>query len=93
MTDLVADPDYTELNMFFEAMFPRSATLGSQCRDIRRTLDMTQKELAEQAKVAFKDVSDLENDRSRAGEDSRCRVLAALVVLLWRDNVALRGAQ
>lgn len=85
--------EYTELHEFFEAMFPPTATLGSQCRDIRRTLDITQRELAEHAKVAFKDVSDLENDRSRAGEDSRCRVLVALVAMLWRDNVALRGAK
>lgn len=93
MSDLVAETDYTELNTFFEQQFPRTATFGSRIRNIRRTLDMSQRELAEQASTTFKDVSDLENDRNRAPEDARCRVLAALVTALWDENMKLRGAQ
>lgn len=75
---LLLMPDLTpeELELIFPT--PEPLTTGQIARKTRRSYGVTQMEFARAAGVTFKDVSDMENDRSEQGA-AHWKILAALL--------------
>ncbi|MCY4102789.1 MAG: helix-turn-helix domain-containing protein [bacterium] len=56
----------------------RPSEIGAALQGLRRSLDITQAELAERARVTRKWISEMENGKATAEVGVLCRVLAAL---------------